>query len=209
MGEVIEDFDNFKLVKTAEDITIQDKHNHFFGQYNRSEDKCYLVVYGEGYEDATGNKTKFVEGQVYLILDSKKILWRKRIARPAAAFVTNDGKTVIIDWLNFVGDLGGKVYVFSEKGEKLFEYKFDFNVGGQGISPKGDILVVTTCFTDNSIYCFDLEKMKLKWKVENKIRRVITEIEFDNNNIICLARKRKLKAWLKPFKKMLRHRKKA
>lgn len=166
--EEITEFNNFSLEMDGEWLTIEDEQGgHFYGQYHISKNGRYIVGFCDGYEDASKGKSKWVAGQVYLIENKKKILWRKEIARPEHAFVNNSGVVFVIDWVSTSGELTGKVYLFNDKGKRVFELKFDSNIGGQGISDDGEEGIITTCFPENAIYLFNLEKNKLVKKVEN------------------------------------------
>jgi len=153
---------------TFKNIRIEDEKGHFFGSYYQSKNKKYIVAYSDAYgkKDKKGND-KVISGQVYLIKDEKRILWKKNIDRPNSALVNDVGVVIVIDWISFGGALAGKVHFFNEKGKKLSEHKFDYNIGGQAISETGKEIIVTTCFPDNSIYLFNVLNQKLIKKAKN------------------------------------------
>lgn len=180
--EKIANFNNFTIDIDDDWITLEDKEGHFYGQYHQSKNKRYIVIYTDahGEVDKKG-KEKMISGQVYLIEDKKKILWQKDIARPNAAFVTDEGVTIVIDWISFSGELSGKIYFFNKNGEKLFEEKFSSNIGGQNISKEGKEIIITTCFPENALYLFGVKEKKLLKKVENNTQqRPLTTFNFNN-----------------------------
>ena len=153
---------------TFKNIRLVDEKGHFFGSYYQSKNKRYIVAYADAHvERDKKGKEKVISGQIYLIKDGKRILWKKEINRPNSAFVNDVGMVVIIDWISSGGELAGKVHFFDEKGKKLSEHKFDYNIGGQAISETGKEIIVTTCFPDNSIYLFDVLSQKLIKKAKN------------------------------------------
>jgi len=161
----IKDFDNFSLSLEDEWATLKDKKGHFFGEYFASNNNKYLVVFTDAHTD---KDEKMTPGQVYLILDKKRILWKKSVPRPNGGFVNNDGKVAIIDWLAYKKEkLSGKLHLFDKNGNGVFEYSFNSNIGGQAISKEGDELIITTCFPENAIYLFNLEENKLVKKIKN------------------------------------------
>ncbi|MCX6818527.1 MAG: tetratricopeptide repeat protein [Candidatus Aenigmarchaeota archaeon] len=162
-------------------VTIEDGKGHFFGQYNISNNKKYLVAYcdAHGEVDKQGHEST-ISGQVYLIQNQNKILWKKGIVRPNDAFVTDDGTSVIIDWLAFKKELSGKVYFFDRNGNKLMEFTFNSNIGGQEISKDGNEVIITTCFPENAIYLFSIKEGKLIKKVKNNTpKRPIINFNFE------------------------------
>lgn len=161
----IKDFDNFSLSLDGEWATLKDKEGHFFGEYFASNNDKYLVVFSDAQVDEDEN---MISGQVYLILDKKRILWRKNVPRPNGGFVNNEGKVAIIDWLAYKKEkLSGKLHLFDKNGKCVFEYSFNSNIGGQAISKEGNELIITTCFPENAIYLFNLETNKLVKKIKN------------------------------------------
>ena len=184
--EEITDYNNFSIDLeedyeedidfTHKNITLEDKKGHFYGSYNQSPNEKYIVAYDEGYLNESNEQTG---GQVYLIENQKKILWKKRLERPNAGFVTNNGEAVIIDWTSS-NELNGKLLIFSKQGKKVFEQKFESNIGGQDISQDGKELIITTCNPDNSIYLFDIEENKLIKKIKNTTsQRPLTTFSFN------------------------------
>lgn len=172
---------NFSLSINDKWITIENGQGHFFGQYSISNNKKYIVAYCTGHVkvDKIGHEST-VSGQVYLIQNQNKIVWKKEIARPNGAFVTNDGTTVIIDWLAFEKELSGELYFFDRNGKKLMEYKFNSNIGSQEISKDSSEVIITTCFPENAIYLFDIKEGKLIKKVENNTsKRPLVDFDFE------------------------------
>lgn len=185
--EEITDFENFSIDLeedyeedidfTYNSITLEDEKGHFYGSYNQSPNKKYIVAYDEGYLNENDEQ---VGGQAYLIENQKKILWKKRLERPNAGFVTDKGDVVIIDWTSS-DQLVGKLFIFKKQGKKTFEHKFNANVGGQDISPDGKEVIVTTCNPDNSIYLFSVEDNKLVKKVKNNTsQKPLTTFSFND-----------------------------
>lgn len=170
--EEITDFDNFSIDLeedfeedinyTHKNITLEDENGHFYGEYNQSPNQKYIIAFDEGYI----KDNKPTGGQVYLIENQKKIFWKKRLERPNAGFVTNQGEVIIIDWTSS-DELMGKLLIFSKQGKKVFEQIFESNIGGQDISHDGKELIITTCNPDNSIYLFDINNKKLLKKIKN------------------------------------------
>lgn len=180
-SEEITDFNNFSLSIDGEWVTIEDRKGYFFGQYNISNNKKYLIAYCDAHleVDKKGQEST-ISGQVYLIQDQKKILWKKDIGRPIGAFVTNEGICIIIDELAFKKELSSKLYFFNRNGKKLMEYQFNSNIGGQEISRDGKEIIITTCFPENAIYLFDIQKARLIKKVENNTsKRPLVNFRFD------------------------------
>lgn len=186
----ITDFDNFTIEFeefyekdidfTHKNIILEDKNSHFYGEYHQSNDKRYIVTYCDAYGRVDkNNKEKFISGQVYLI-EHNKILWKKNIDRPNAAFVTNEGNVIVVDWVSFAGKPCGKIYFFDKKGIKTFENIFNSNIGEQSISKDETEFIVTTCFPENAIYLFDVKNKNLVKKVNNNLpQRPLLRFNFD------------------------------
>lgn len=180
--EEITDFNNFSIDLeedidfTHKSITLEDENGHFYGDYNQSQNKIYIVAYDEGYIDENDGR---VGGQVYLIENEVKILWKKRLERPNAGFVTNQGEVIIIDW-TASDQLVGKLIILNKSGKKVFEHKFNANIGGQDISSNEDELIITTCNPDNSIYLFDIKAKRLVKRLKNNTsQRPLTTFSFN------------------------------
>jgi len=210
--EKITDFDNFSLEMDEEWLTLEDKQGgHFYGQYHISKNKKYIVGFCDGYEDASKGKSKWVAGQVYLIENKNKILWKKEIARPEHAFVNNKGVVFVVDWVSTSGELTGKIYLFDDKGKKLFEHKFDSNIGGQEISDDGEEVIITTCFPENAIYLFNLTKKELTKKINNTTKqRPLINFKFKEIKELVLneepyskPKESKRKEELSPFEELM------
>ena len=170
------------IEKEKDWVTIEDDGDSFFGQYNESENGKFLVAYHDGQTGLDG-KTRWLDGEVSLIRNEQDILWKKKMERPNNAHVSNDGIVAVEDWLNSK-ELYGALRVFDVSGNQLMEKRLDLNIGTSNISPDGKYAVVTTCNPDNSIYLFDIENSKLKWKKKNISRKVLTVVFFKKNSIV-------------------------
>ncbi|RLE45303.1 hypothetical protein DRJ25_05860, partial [Candidatus Woesearchaeota archaeon] len=179
--EVKQSIQEQKITKDDGWITIEGD-DHFFGQYNESENGKFLVAFQDGHIDATSGKSRWINGEVYLINDRQNILWKKQIERPNNAHVSNDGTVAVEDWLNSK-ELCGVLRVFDVSGNQLMEKRLDSNIGTSNISPDGKYAVVTTCNPDNSIYLFDTRSGKLLWKYKNHSDKIALNVFFNGNKV--------------------------
>ncbi len=184
----ITDFNNFSIDIeddyeeefdfTDKNITLEDANGQFYGSYNLSLNKRYIIAYNDGYFDGG----TLVGGPVYLIdNDNNKILWKKILERPNEAFVTDRGEAIIIDIVSSDRPVG-KLYIFNKQGKKIFEHKFNSNIGSHGISQDSEELIIVTSFPEAAIYLFDVERTKLIKKVEDKTNNEFL-MKFDFNKI--------------------------
>ena len=171
-------------------VYLDDGKGSFSGQYHQSNNKKYVVAYTDMHIEVDGKgKEKKVLGQVYLI-ENKKILWKKKIGRPNAGFVTNEGKVAIIDWISYTKKLGGKLYFFDRQGTKVFEQEFNSNISGQDASNDGGEIILTTAFPENSIYLFSLNENELVRKINNTTsQRPLSRFDFDEVKGLVLKEK--------------------
>jgi len=185
--EKITNFNNFSIDIDDEWITLEDEDGYFHGLYYLSKNKKYLVAYADahGEIDKEGRETT-ISGQVYLIKDNNKIMWQRNISRPNDAFVSDNGTVIVIDYVSYE-QTEDVIYFINSKGQEIFKYEFNANIGGQGFSEKHKLLIVTTCFPEDKIYCFDFSKNKLLW-MKNIIQKyVIGNIRFGSSNEIILS----------------------
>ncbi len=179
--DIITDFENFELEFHDDTVTLRDKKAEFYGKYSESSNKEYLVIYEEGYEDESSGKLEEISGQIYLIWNRKKILWRKSVLRPDNVLVTNDGLVIV--------NVDGKI-VFSDKdGKKSFEYTFLSLIAAMKLSPKQEFLIVTLCFPENKIFCFDVRRKELIWAVKNPSTFVLLKINAHEKGITFKCRR--------------------
>jgi hypothetical protein len=81
-------------------------------------------------------------------------------------------------------DLGSALSILDNSGKLIFAYEFGSNVQGCAISPDGKLVVISTLYPDNSVYCFDILKGSLIWIYKNHIKRLpIIELRFNGSRI--------------------------
>lgn len=163
---------------TSKLITLEDKNDYFYGNYNNSKNGKYIVAYGDSELDENNNE---IGGQVYLIENGNKILWKMRLERPHEAFVTDTGKVIIVDWLS--GDrFSSKLYFFNIGGEEVYEYLFSSNAWFGLISNDESEFILVTSFPKDAIYLFSIKENKLIKNVKNEILKTplnFHKIDFD------------------------------
>ena len=179
-GEVKQSIQEQKITKDDGWVTIKGDE-HFFGQYNESENGKFLVAYHDGQTGLDG-KTRWLDGEVSLIRNEQDILWKKKMERPNNAHVSNDGVVAVEDWLNSK-ELCGALRVFDVSGNQLMEKRLDSNIGTSNISPDGKYAVVTTCNPDNSIYLFDTKSGNLLWKYKNHSGKIALNVFFNGDKV--------------------------
>lgn len=170
------------IEKEKDWVTIEDDGDSFFGHYNESENSKFLVAFQDGHIDATSGKSRWVDGEVYLISNGQDIIWKKTMERPNNAHVSNDGVVAVEDWLNSK-ELCGALRVFDVSGNQLMEKRLDLNIGTSNISPDGKYAVVTTCNPDNSIYLFDTRSGNLLWKYKNHSGKIALNVFFNDDKV--------------------------
>lgn len=175
--------DNQKRVKKDDSwITIEIDQERFSGQYNESENGKYIVAFQDGHMDSTRGKTTWINGEIILIEDEQKILWKKELERPNNAHVSNDGIVAVEDRHN-PKELCGSLIIFNIFGNKLMEKRLNANIGASNISPDGINAVVTTCKPENTIYMFEAKTGKLIWEYKDRSVKASLGIFFNNNKI--------------------------
>ncbi|MFW6116991.1 MAG: hypothetical protein ACOC6G_00215 [Thermoproteota archaeon] len=122
----------------------------FSGRYRESPDGKYLVAFNSSHNKVVENREEWVAGEVCLVKNSEKVLWRKTLVSPGYAAVSNDGKVVVKDGLKQEGGyfsrpvMGGKLYVFDNRGDIVVEERFPCNIGPCAISADGRYVAVFT-----------------------------------------------------------------
>lgn len=164
-------------------VRITQGKAEFFGSYEESPNRVYLVAFKDGHLEKIGTQEKWVNGQVCLVENSERALWARELERPNDCAVSNNGRVAVVDWLKTRQKLGGKFYVFDRSGETLVEKQFNSNLCACAISEEGNYAAVSTAFPDNSIYFFDVEKSKLKWVYKNHSRDVVLKLSISNNKV--------------------------
>jgi hypothetical protein len=189
--------------------------------YNLSPNKKYTVACCDGHHV----KNKWKNGIIALIVDMKKVFWKKEIERPNEIFVNNNGIVAVIDWtykkgvfedkrLSFEKEtklLGSKLWFFDKNGKKVGEFVFDSNTCGSDISNDAKELIITTAFPENAIYLFDTKNKKLIKKINNTTpNRPLTKFDFDDIKKIVLKERKYFKKEfvekedrLNPFEELL------
>jgi sugar lactone lactonase YvrE len=126
-------------------VSINQGARSFFGKFEESPDGSLLVALSDGRMTRIGDQESWENGEI-LIAEGNTVLWSRRLERPNDCQVANCGNVVVNDWLRIKEKLGGKIYVFSSKGETLFERIFDSNLAACAISQDGTYALLSTCF---------------------------------------------------------------
>ena len=92
------------------------------------------------------NTRTWVDGWVRLARRRNEVLWTKRLQRLVCCQVANNGNVVIIERLREKKEPGGKVYIINQKGETLFEKRFDSDPSSCAVSKDGTFAVISTLF---------------------------------------------------------------
>ena len=164
-------------------VTITQDNARFFGSYEESPNGVYLVAFVDGHFETIGNEKKWVDGQVCLVKNLKTVLWGKRLDRPNDGAVSNNGRVAINDWLKMKQTLGGKFYIFDQRGKILVEKEFSSNLATCAISHEGNYTVVSTAFPDNRIYFFDSENGESKWSYKNHSREPVLGLSISDSRV--------------------------
>lgn len=163
-------------------ITVTQGQNELFGSYTKSNNERYILTYCDG------NQTygEWENGEICLIEQSQSstVLWSKPIERPDGCMVSNDGKVVVNDGLQYTGELRGLFYAFSREGNLLIEQRFDSNLCSCAISDDGKYASASLAFPNNHIYCYNLENMKPIWKYENHSKSPVLGLSFSSGYML-------------------------
>ena len=101
-----------KMDEPSKFLAITQDNAPFFARYEESSHGVYLVAFMNGHFKTTGNKRKWVGGQVCLVENLENVLWSRRLERPNDGAVSNNGMVAINDWLKMKQIPGGKFYIF-------------------------------------------------------------------------------------------------
>ncbi len=151
----------------ATGLVVQDetflrvKFLDFFGQYARSPNGKYTIVWRDSDPDGyRGGYRDSGEGD-YLLLDGESVLTHGRLQRPNDGRVADTGRFVINDWL-FGDGLKGTFYAFESTGTLILSKRFRANLDKSGISFDGSFAVCQTLSSDNEdanlLTLFDLSR---------------------------------------------------
>jgi hypothetical protein len=169
-------------------IKLEQGMKSFFGRYEESVDGSYIAAFNDGYLQRTKNGEEWIAGTIYLIRGTM-VLWRKNLERPNDAAVANNGSMVVNDWLYVKQKLGGKFYVFNQKGDLVLQKQFDSNLCSCAITKEGNYAVVSTAFPENTIHFFDINNCELKWSYKNHSREVVLGLSFLDDKIRVMTGK--------------------
>jgi len=130
-------------------IVFEQNNKTFYFWYNKSKNEEYFVIHDE-YD--------------VCLLKKDQILWYKsKGIKPFKAFVSNDGKVIV---QCETGSQSGLVCVFDRNGKKLIRFTSDSITLGCSITNDGKYAVIGTVVPKGSVYFYDLEQKKLKWKID-------------------------------------------
>jgi len=186
--EDIEDLDE-EGYENAKYANLKDKKGNFHGQYKQSQNKKYIIIYDNGISlvDKKG-KDVITHGQIYLIENKNKILWKKKTRNTIHDMVvTNNGLVIVFDWERKTINL----HFINKESKEVFQYIFDepdCDIGGElggekDFSEKYNKFIVKVSGIYQKIYCFDTKNNKLLWIKELKINDIISKIKFNFKEI--------------------------
>lgn len=144
-----------------------------FGQFARSPNGRYLLVWRDSYGITTNGKSRRVSGR-YMLLDGERLLCDDKMERPNDGKVADDGVFILNDWHDFTGELRGTFCAFRPDGSAILKRDFKANLYNNGLSRDGRWAACQTCNapdeTDGSVLTvFDLEAAKeyARWRAES------------------------------------------
>lgn len=162
-NDYISNFNKFDLIiDSKEDIELVDEDGNFSGLYVKSQNNRFIIAYNLGYIDEDGRNIK---GQVYLIKDKQKILWKKAISDPDNVILTNEGNVAL-------SGNGKELYYFDKSGKQLYKQSFKSDIAYQVLSPTEKEIILSTACLDNALYLFSIIKpIHLIKKVKNNLSK--------------------------------------
>ena len=143
-------------------INIYIEGESYFCLYAESSNREYLVAFKDGYQTEKGR----VNGSVFLI-HKGTLNFAKKLPRPNDCKVSDNGRVVVNDWLDWGGELAGTAHVFNDVGDVLFQHKFNSNIGAIAISSDGRFIAVSTLSPDDAIYLIDVNNNHILWRKEH------------------------------------------
>jgi WD40 repeat protein len=155
-----------KRVLWVEECNIVDSYNA-----EVSDDGTVFFVTGYSYEE----KRKMLEK----MLKNKNVIIEKHLEYDATYYIL--GNKIILVEGDDISVAGGFLNVKTVDGSLLLRYEFDSNVAAIAVSNDCKFFACSTAFSDNSIYCFDLDKRQLMWKYKNHVRKVALGLSFSED----------------------------
>lgn len=188
------DLNEKELLKRIEDKGFIQANNSnedlvgFYGTEQFSPNKMFCVVYSRGYYE----NDKWIDGH-FAVVHDKKLLFKKRIARPNDCYVSNNGISICCDWLN-TNNLEGQFTVFNHTGEQIFQKKTTANLGFGSISDDGKIAIFETYNSktedSNQIFLIDIENCTVLNKFDRPYSFVKAQIDTEKSIIELIDNKK-------------------
>lgn len=139
----------------------------FDGSFSRSSSGKWIIAWQDrDVKNQVGGCRNSGKGHyiLYNAHEKKITVYGKKLERPDAGKVLNDGTFILTD-IRFGNELRSSIYVFNAQGDTLFKRTFGANIAKSHLSSKGKILTLTfwggSGTEANKVYTIDVETKKI------------------------------------------------
>ena len=131
------------IVSHYSDRFVRIEELDFFGQFARSPNGRYRLVWRDGNDEGTIGGHRYEGLGRYILLDGDEPNVDGRAERPQDGKVADNGTFIINDWL-FGDGLNGRFLAARADGSRILERQFTANLFNNGLSPDGGFAVCQT-----------------------------------------------------------------
>ncbi|EOY8362561.1 hypothetical protein AIT68_004122 [Salmonella enterica subsp. salamae] len=139
----------------------------FAGSFSRSSSGKWIIAWQDrDVKNKVGGCRTSGRGRYILYNDREKkiTVYGKKLERPDAGKVLNDGTFILTD-IRFGNELRNSIYVFNAQGDTLFKRTFGASISNSHLSSGGKILTLTfwggSGTEANKVYTIDVETKKI------------------------------------------------
>ena len=143
-----------------------------FGQFDRSPNGRFFLVWRDSYGLTRNGVTETVQGR-YMLFDGERAVCDARMARPNDGKVSDTGVFILNDW-GSGSNLSGTFFAFRPDGSEILRQDYQANLYNNGLSRDGRWAACQTCMAPHSrdgnvLTMFDLQagKERSRWMAES------------------------------------------
>ncbi|KZX17193.1 hypothetical protein [Methanobrevibacter filiformis] len=167
--------ENIDKIEIGKEFIKINKLN-YFGFYNISENKKYIVSWLDCSEDRHKCGRRNGGKGTYILCEDESVILKGKIERPNEGKVGNNGNFIFEDWLfnkDGINETGSICYGFNKNGRTILKHYLNSNIRESAISDDGNFAIFQTGYNEssldgNKLYFFDLKENNLLWDISIK-----------------------------------------
>lgn len=155
------------------DRFVRISQHDMFGEFSRSPNGRYMLVWQDAHLQAINGKTHTIKGR-YMLFDRDRVLCDAHMERPNDGKVSDSGAFILNDWRSFGGELQGTFYAFRSDGSEILRQNYCANLYNNGLSRDGHWAACQTCNAPSerdgsilTIFNLDRGKEHARWSAES------------------------------------------